>query len=151
MGFMRYPKEPLHKHIAKQCGVIAADIFYEYPDKKPMSDPYVIFAPGRFGEYASLMRQLIDNMPVPVVVVGRPEEYIGAGINKTGLDLLDELVWIANSRGFVGTMSSHMVLAQGFKMPKIALWHKGGCDPAHWIIRDDMIYTYCTNIDGDKK
>lgn len=151
MGFMNYPKQPLHEYIGKQCGVMIKDIHYEYPNEETLNVPYVVFAPGRFKEYGSLMRSIIKVFPVPVVIVGNPEEDIGMGVNKTGIDLLDELVWIANSWGFLGTMSSHMVLAQGFTMPKIALWHKGSCDPQHWLIRDDMIYTYCTNIDGGKK
>jgi len=47
------------------------------------------------------------------------------GIDKTGLDLLDTLSWIANSVGFVGIISSQLVLANGFDLIRKVGVHNG--------------------------
>lgn len=128
LGFRSVPDRPLPEFIARSVGTTWDGVIsYEFDDIPTLDEPYIVVAPRGETSYKNTFNDLIRKSPVKAVVIGAYTDYVGEGINKCGLDLLDTLPWIANSVGFVGMMSSQLVLANGFPIPKVAP-HDG----IHW-------------------
>lgn len=131
MGFRTVPDRPLPEFIAKSIGLGEIDpLEFKYPDIETMNLPYIVLGPRGSTSYKDLFIRFVKDCPIPVVTIGGTLDYIGIGIDKTGIDLLETTTWIAKSVGFVGIMSSQLVLANGFNIPKIAV-HDG----IHWDMR----------------
>ena len=84
---------------------------------------YYAMAPGR--NPLPVMREFIDISPIPIVVIGAEGEYIGKGVDMTGLDMLKMAKIIQCSRGFIGAASSPLVIANGFDIPKVVIGNHG--------------------------
>lgn len=127
MGFRREPDQRLDHFIARQSGISESQldgIVYEHVATKTLSEPYVVLSP--FGRkqhlYMDTLHKFIRKCPLPIVQIGGPGEFIESDtVDKTGLDFLDTLPWIANAKGFVGLLSANLVLANGFNIPKVCL------------------------------
>jgi hypothetical protein len=131
LGFRSVPDGPLPDFIAKSVGVTwDGTITYEYDDIPTLDEPYIIIAPRGQTSYSSLFSSVAAYSPVKVVEIGGYTDFIGIGINKCGLDLLETAAWLAKAKGFVGLMSSQLVLANGFNIPKVSP-HDG----IHWDMR----------------
>lgn len=131
LGFRGVPDGPIPGFIAKSAGIVwDGEISYDCDDFPTLDEDYIVIAPRGLSSFQSLFLDVIAKSPVKSVVIGGKSDYIGAGIDKCGLDLLETLPWIAKSKGFLGLMSSQLVLANGFNIPRIAP-HDG----IHWDMR----------------
>lgn len=135
LGYRSVPDRPLHQFIAHQIGVeLPLAVAYDYPDVVPaIIKPYVCIAPRGKTTYEQFFYDLsiaLTNANIAVVQIGAKGENVGVGINKTGVDMLDTLTLLAHSSGFVGLMSTQLVLANGFPIPRISP-HDG----IHWDMR----------------
>jgi hypothetical protein len=131
LGFKHVPDRELPAFIADEVGLKWDGVIsYEYDDTPTLDEPYIVIAPRGQTSYTPLFNEVIANSPIKAVVIGSYTDYTGYGINKCGLDLLETLPWIAKSKGFLGLMSSQLVLANGFSIPKVAP-HDG----IHWDMR----------------
>lgn len=135
MGFRTFPDRPLHEFIAGQTGVPTSEISvrYDYPNAPTLDEPYVVVAPKGRTTFTDTLLEFFSICPVKIVQVGAKGEeldYDGT-VNKCGEDMLDTLPWIAGSKGFVGFLSSQLVLAQGFLVPRVAVCPDRGWRRAH--------------------
>lgn len=124
MGFEQYPEGPIPDYIATRAGLPAGlPIRYDFELPAPEIDgPYIVTAPRGYTEYSHVFRAIADHCPVPVVEIGGVGDGTGSprSIDKTGLDMLEVLPWLAGARGFYGLHSAMLVLANGFPIPKVA-------------------------------
>ena len=131
LGFRYVPDRPLHEFIATftQVGKVD-DPHYEYPDFETLDEPYIVVSPKGETTFTKLFNDFIQACEIDCVVIGGEGEYTGFGIDKTGLDFLDTVTWIAKSKGFLGMPFSQLTLANGFDILKVAI-HDG----IHWDMR----------------
>ena len=135
-GFQGVPDRAIHQYIALQAGYdMPLGISYEYPslllreDSKLVGiDNYICIAPRGETTYKQLFNEIAQN--TQTVIIGGKGDYTGYGIDMTGVSMLDTLSILSGAKGFVGLMSSQLVLANGFPYPKIAP-HDG----IHWDMR----------------
>lgn len=122
LGLREAPDKILPDYIAESVGAPAGlPIYYDYIPAKVLNEPYIVIAPGREARFRKLLVEVVKRCPVKCVIIGAPGEYIGVGLDATKLDPLDSIPWIAGSRGFVGMMSSPLVLANAFPVPKVVI------------------------------
>jgi len=131
MGFQGFPHQALPDHIAVSAGLpTGLPLWYDFDLPPPdIDEPYIVSAPR---PSMPLFREIADTSAVRAVEIGGVGEASGStrALDKTGLDMLDTLPWIAHARGFVGYHSSMLVLANGFPIPKIT-WTPSGAD---WLL-----------------
>jgi hypothetical protein len=66
------------------------------------------------------MRIILPQIPFPVVQVGTRDEFIpGVGVDFTGRSMLETVSIFRRAIAFVGPLSSQLVLASGFPIPRI--------------------------------
>ncbi len=141
LGFRTPPDKALPQFIASSVGVTwNGKIEYEFDPLPTLDEPYIVLAPRGESSYKPVFLDVIRKSPIKVIVIGSYSDYIGEGENRCGLDLLNTLPWIANSRGFVGLMSSQLVLANGFDLPKVAPHDGKHWDMNHVIKTDTNFY-----------
>jgi hypothetical protein len=130
LGFQRTPDQMLHQFIAAEQGVHEPlSVEYDYPvmsyelqhrlESLVGLDDYICLAPRHSSNYNNIFDDLA--LYTPSVIIGGPSDYRGYGLDLTGLTLLETLTVLSRSHGFVGLMSSQLVLANGFNIPRIAL------------------------------
>ena len=131
LGFRYVPDRPLHEFIATYTPVeeVGRPV-YAYPDFETSNEPYLVVSPKGETGYTETFNEFIQYCTMDCVIVGGEGEYTGFGIDKTGLDFLDTVTWIAKSKGFLGMPFSQLTLANGFDIPKVAV-HDG----IHWDMR----------------
>lgn len=124
MGFETYPEGPIHDYIAARANLPSGlPIRYDFDLPPPeIEGPYIVTAPRGYTAYSHVFRAIADHCPIRVVEVGGAGDGTGSprAIDKTGLDMLEVLPWLANARGFYGLHSAMLVLANGFPIPKVA-------------------------------
>jgi len=121
-GFRNVPDRMLHQYIAAIHGIYEPlAIEYEYPTlTEPLSNEnYIVIAPRGQTSFRQLFNEIAENYNT--VVIGGKDEYTGRGRDCTGLDMLDTLSILSKAKGFIGLMSSQLVLANGFDIPRIGL------------------------------
>ena len=132
MGFEDAPTVSLPDYIAKRARVkTRLPIRYDFELPAPEIDgPYIVSAPRGHSVHSPMFRALADHCPIKVVEIGAAGDGTGSpgAIDKTGLDMLEVLPWLAGARGFVGLHSAMLVLANGFPIVKVAV---GGGDRRH--------------------
>jgi ADP-heptose:LPS heptosyltransferase len=122
LGFRSVPDEMLHQFIGRYAGVdVPLAIEYDYP---PLLDytwpsPYIVLAPRGKTTFEHIFNEIADK--TIAIIVGGKDDYTGHGVDLTGLDMLDTLTILSGAKAFVGLMSSQLVLANGFDIPRIAL------------------------------
>lgn len=143
LGFRTVPDKVLPAFIARSVGSTwNGKIEYEYDDLETLDEPYIVLAPRGETSYKSTFLDLIKKSPIKTVIIGGMGDLIGDGtaLNKCGLDLVETLPWIAKSKGFVGLMSSQLVLANGFNIPKVSPHDGIHWDMNHVIKSDTNFY-----------
>lgn len=141
LGFQSIPDSALHQFIAKTVQVTEPlAIAYEYPDiLRPCPEPYVVIAPrGKttFELMFNVLTNKLIDMGIGVVAVGGVGDntlvnpYV---IDTTGYDMLDTLAVMSHAQAFVGLMSSQLVLANGFDIPRIAVHDGKSWDMRHVV------------------
>lgn len=122
LGFRQTPDCALHQFIAKYAGIdVPLAIEYDYPPllDYTWSSPYVVLAPRGKTTFEPIFNEIADK--TTALIVGGEGDYTGHGIDLTGLDMLNTLTVLSGAKAFVGLMSSQLVLANGFDMPRISL------------------------------
>lgn len=128
-GFRGVPDRAIHDFIAHQAGYDAfLDLHYDYPETDYISDRYICIAPRGETSYKDLFNEVAK--VTHAVIIGGKGDYTGYGYDATGLTMLETLALLGKAKGFVGLMSSQLVLANGFPIPRIAP-HDG----IHWDMR----------------
>jgi len=130
MGFQAIPDRSLPDHISSSMGLpIGLPIIYDHDlPQLDIDEPYIISAPRPGLPF----REIADRSPIRVVEIGGTGEGTGSprALDKTGLDMLEVLPWLAHARGFVGYHSAMLVLANGFPIPKV-VWTPSN---AQWLL-----------------
>lgn len=140
LGFQRVPDRAIHQFIAKEQGVdIGLGIRYDYPEmsytlksaleKTVGLDEYICIAPRGNTSFGNLFDTVAQRMPA--VIIGGAGDYRGYGVDLTQLDFLETTTVLSRARGFIGLMSSQLVLANGFDYPRIAPWDGSSWDMRH--------------------
>ncbi len=148
LGYKEWPHGPLHQSIANSVGINEPlCIQYDYPrlpivtwngaraitfknklgHEPRMHLPYVCVAPRHPSSYNDFFYNLtleLRKRDVNVVQIGNEGEYIGVGRDATGFDMRRTVSLLSRARAFIGLMSSQLVLANGFDIPRIAV-HDG--------------------------
>lgn len=122
LGFKSTPERRLVDWMSETVGgPKGLPVRYDIPHVETGLDkPYVVLAARGQTDYSETFRQLCAKCPVDVVQIGGKGESIpGYGIDRTGDDLLTTCNIIRDSIAFYGLMSSQLVLANGFQLPKI--------------------------------
>jgi len=140
LGFRYTPDTALHKFIGASIGVSVDEIKYEFDDFPTLDEPYIVVAPRGETSFKSLFIDICQKYADNVVIIGGNGDYINYGIDKTGLDMLETLTWISKAKAFVGMMSSQLVLANGFNIPKIVPHDGRSWDMRHVIYSDTNHY-----------
>jgi hypothetical protein len=123
LGFRTVPDRMLHQFIGEYAGISEPlAIKYDVPklDKDVLFDvEYYVIAPRGRTTFEHIFNELVQKRKC--VVVGAECDYTGYGFDYTGHNFLETASVIAQSKGFVGLMSSQLVLANGFPIPRIGL------------------------------
>lgn len=86
--------------------------------------PYIVIAPRGETSYKETFHKVAElalEKDISVIHIGAKGEADGMpGLDCTGENLLTTTAILSKSTGFVGLMSSQLVLANGFDMPKVA-------------------------------
>lgn len=141
LGYRSVPDRTLHQFIAYQLGItLPLAIHYEYPIiESPLTIPYVCIAARGETTYKAFFMDLISKLNsrgIGVAQIGGKGDFVGLfGWDATGKDMLDTLSILSHAKAFIGLMSSQLVLANGFPIPRIAP-HDG----IHWDMRH-CVYT----------
>lgn len=121
LGFQRTPDQMLHQFIAAEQGTREPlAIEYEFPNFGIcLPENYICIAPRGNSNY----NNIFDKLPFEklCVIIGGKGDYRGYGADFTGKSLLETCYLLSKSQGFIGLMSSQLVLANGFPIPRIAL------------------------------
>ena len=145
LGFCRHPDKCLSNFIAESVQVEIADIEYEFDDCNSIEGEYVVLAAR--GDNCFL--DFIKKSPFKIVQIGGYGDFIGLSnesLNKTGLSMLDVLPILKHCKAFVGQISSQLVLANAFDIPKIAV-SDGSADGSHLIYSSNNFYTIGCNAE----
>lgn len=161
LGFRSVPDRPLHEFIGAQTGIEPTPIWYHHPrdiSHLPHYWPYAsltlpkidvmpdFVALGSRGPttYKDLFLEFIELCPLPVAQIGGEGEFIGDrsdnNIDFTGFDFLDTVTLLSRASAFVGLMSSQLVLANGFDIPKVAPHDGRSWDMRHVVTGLNNIY-----------
>ncbi len=137
-GFKGIPDRPIHEYIARQAGYTQPlDIRYDYPDFTNYTSDYICIAPRGETSYKDLFNEVADH--TTAIIIGGKGDYTGHGMDFTGLSMLDTVSILAKAKGFLGLMSSQLVLANGFDYPKIAPHNGINWDMRH-VVRSESNY-----------
>jgi hypothetical protein len=133
LGFKRTPDTMLHQFIAAEQGIYEPlAIEYQYPEYDlPLPKGYICIAPRGNTSF----NYLFDDIPnyTPSVIIGGENDYRGIGFDYTGKSFLETLCILSKSKGFVGLMSSQLVLANGFPIKRIAPHDGQSWDLSHAV------------------
>ena len=158
LGFRSTPDTRLDHFIAKQIGIsptriepISFNVQNDMPThiqelKKYNVDNYYVLAPRGMTSFYQTFLNFIDISDLPVIQIGGNGDFISSlSKNKyldfTSIDFLDTLTLIKKSSGFIGLMSSQLVLANGIKhIPKIAVHDGRSWDMRHVVYSSSNFY-----------
>lgn len=146
-GFRRVPDRAIHEFIAIEAGLaLPVEIRYDIPMASIVPVNNVVIAPRGETTYKSLFREvalLSLKKGYEVYIIG------GFGDNTldvpeakdlTGMSMLGTTFLLAQANAFLGLMSSQLVLANGFSMPKIAPHDGRSWDMRHVVYSDSNFY-----------
>jgi hypothetical protein len=139
-GFRGIPDRSIHNFIASQAGFEGnLGISYDVPESSHTGEDYIVIAPRGETSYKQLFID-VANAHGNALIIGGKGDYIGAGYDLTGLDMLETLTFLAHAKGFLGLMSSQLVLANGFNYPKIAPHDGRSWDMRHIVNSSSNFY-----------
>lgn len=133
-GFRHFPDRPLHEWYLHEEGLDVSPPllgFLSYPEIKTLDEDYIVIAPRGDHMFIESFQGIIDKSPVAVVQIGTEGEAWEGGIDKTGIDWLETVSWLAGAKAFYGLISSQGALAQNFDFPKVYPHNGGGWDMRH--------------------
>lgn len=134
LGLRSWPDQALHQFIWKQTHGFDRPLSIEYECADlDLPKPYYCLATRGHTSHEGVFREFVERSPIPVKIIGGEGDYLGFGDNLTELDFLDTCSTLKGASGFIGLMSSQLVLANGFSYPKIAVYPGHGYDMRHVI------------------
>ncbi len=151
LGFRRVPDCAIPDFIAKEAGFEERTfpICYDTPDPyaymaiRWLPQDYIVLAPRQSEDYAPLFADIIQKSPYHCVIVGGKGDLGEIKIDKltlmTGWDYLITAAAISKAKAFIGLMSSPLVLANGFPIPRIAP-HDGKSWDMNHVVRSEYNY-----------
>jgi hypothetical protein len=142
LGFRRVPDTAIHEFIGQEAGVAVGDITYETPEITDLGEPYIVLAPRGETSYRPLFQELVNQSAIPVCCVGGQGDaapFYGVH-DLTGWDYLETASAISHASAFVGIMSSQLVLANGFPIPKIVPHDGRSWDMRHPVYSEKHHY-----------
>lgn len=127
LGFPAIPDRPIPDYIAHLAGVSPKPITYQVPESSlngALMQEFIVIAPRASEDYAPLFNAIVEQSPYRVYAVGgygdaavlRPHPNLKVA---DGITYLTTAALIARAKAFVGLMSSQLVLANGFPIPRI--------------------------------
>lgn len=141
LGFQGIPDRAIPDYIAYEVGIEHAGVHYDLTGavdyvKEIHSGEYYVLAPRGETSFTPIFREFIQASPIPVIIIGsgddaKPFQDIAA--TATTLSYLDTAKLIEGSSGFVGIMSSQLVLANGFDIPKVVVHDGKSWDMRHVV------------------
>jgi len=141
LGFRESPPCALPDYIAGVAGLPPnLPLTYDFEPTETLDEPFIVVAPWLPGNgYSELFREVAETSPVAVVEIGGAGEVTGSkrSVDLTGRDMYDTLPWLARSSGFVGLMSSQLVLANGFAIPRVSP-HDGKSWDMNHVVRSPL-------------
>lgn len=160
LGFRKTPDTRLDHFIAKQVGVdpnLLPKVNYQYPDDYISLDlerydieEYYLLAPRGITSFYNTFLDFIRISDLPVLQVGGSSDFICGDRIKppmtydyTGVSFFDTTKLfsdLSGCRGFVGLMSSQLVLANGFYIPKVAVHDGRSWDMRHVVYSESNYY-----------
>lgn len=155
LGFRGIPDTRLDHFMSLSVGIDPSNlkpIQYEVPEYKSSNSTFLLdfLAEKKSGYYVlgtrgittydDTFKRFVEIADKPVVIVGSSHEYNGYGFNYTGLDLLKTAYIMSKSSGYVGLMSSMLVLANGFNMKKVIPHDGRSWDMRHVVYSDRHEY-----------
>jgi len=159
LGFKRVPDRPIPNFIWYEQMYYDAHlpIHYQYPDiARLMAEPYICLAPRGDTSYTDLFSGVVralETRGVKTLVIGGNGDYSAVGarseaLDYTGTDLLETVSLLSYAAGFVGLMSSQLVLANGFIMPKVAPHDGHSWDMRHVVRSATNHYPVNPSVDS---
>lgn len=149
-GFKSVPDRAIHQFIAAQAGYIGPlGISYEYPESSYTGEDFICIAPRGETSYKDLFNAVADAHGNAIIIGGKGD-YTGHGYDMTGLSMLETLTFLAHAKGFVGLMSSQLVLANGFPYPKIAPHDNRSWDMRHIVNTASNFYPVNPSVEHIK-
>lgn len=148
LGYQYVPDCSLPEFIAKTAGVKISNVKYQVPEKMEIWDKrgiedFIVIAPRGETSYKSVFQELIYNSPVRTVLIGSESDtkpFDGDFENAGGLDYLTTTYILSKSKGFTSIMSSQLVLANGFSMPKVVVHDGLSWDMRHPFYKPESQY-----------
>lgn len=141
LGFQGIPDRAIPDYIASEVGIEHAGVHYDLTGavdyvKEIHSGEYYVLAPRGETSFTPIFREFIQASPISVIIIGsgddaKPFQDIAA--TATTLSYLDTAKLIEGSSGFVGIMSSQLVLANGFDIPKVVVHDGKSWDMRHVV------------------
>lgn len=124
LGFRSNPDRPLPEFIAASADVSGVEINYHFSSNwlQLPAAPFIVLAARGHTGFPHLFQEFIKVCPLRIVQIGGKGDFIGDPLRTTdytGLDMLDTVALLSKASGFVGVMSSQLVLANGFPIPKV--------------------------------
>lgn len=96
-----------------------------------LTRPYIVVAPRGQTDFTTLFARVCEQCPIEVVQIGAKGEAIpDIGIDLTGADFVTTCNILEGASAFFGLMSSQLVLANGFQIPKVVP-HNNAWDMRH--------------------
>ncbi len=136
LGFRNTPNTDLPSYIAQSIGTVwDGKIVYDFPEQAT-SEKYYVTAPRGRTDFLETFANFIRISPFTCKIIGGTQDYLpefSGAEDCTGVDFLETLPIIANSQGFLGLMSSQLVLANGCDVPKVILHDGKSWDMRHVI------------------
>lgn len=138
LGFDRVPDCAIPDFIARELNVNPAPIQYDVPDKERIWKDYIVLAPRASDDYTPLFQEIIDGAALDCMIVGGHGDgaKLHGGVDYTETDYLNTAWLIKHAKAFVGLMSSQLVLANGFPIPRICPHDGKSWDMRH-VVRSE--------------
>lgn len=147
--FRSIPNTRLDHFMALSVGIephLLPPVYYEIPEYdefaeelEGIGDYYVLGTRG-VTSYDDTFREFVGLSDKLVLIIGSKGEYNGYGLDFTGLNLLDTCSVLSKSKGYVGLMSSMLVLANGFNIPRVSPHDNVSWDLRHVIYSNNNYY-----------
>jgi len=150
LGFKVVPDKSLPEFIAESAGLnrsVGKNLFYDLKSKQNQYEDYYVIAPrGKtsFHDFFVTVSKKLFTLNKKVFIIGCTNEfdndYTDFAENKTGGTYLEMIDIIAHSKGFIGILSSPLVVANGFSMKKYVPYNSAW-DMSHSFYKDEIKYS----------
>lgn len=145
LGFRDYPQKNLIKYMANLAGIPEENLEIKYDVVEydlELPNKFIVLAPGRDEYFKLCMYKLMQflSSDIGIVQVGLPEEIIPNFGTAHCVDLSKTLYIISKSIAYIGSLSSNLVLANGFDIPKVCFALPWRQNSIHDIYTDKHLY-----------